>query len=176
LKKWSGGGILGSIKNSLVVRLKGNKVTIMKIILDADACPVSAKQIAVETAADLGLRVIHVASVAHWSPEVEAHEVIWVDNRGQESDMVIANLVTPCDVVVTADFGLAALVLARRAAALSPRGFIYSEDGIERLLFERHLSAKVRRGGGKTKGPRGHSPADNQRFRKNLRKLLKSAD
>ena len=148
----------------------------MKILLDGDACPGTTRQIALEVAGERGIKVLHVASIAHWSAKIEAHETIWVDSVDQESDMVITNLVDPGDVVVTADYGLSALVLSRGAAAISPRGFIYSGDRIERLLFERYLSARVRRGGGKTKGPRRHSLEDNQRFKKNLAKLLDSAD
>lgn len=148
----------------------------MKIFLDGDACPAPTRQIALEVAGERGIRVIHVASIAHWSPRTEGLDTIRVDKHDQESDLVITNLVTPGDIVVTADYGLSALVLSRGALAISPRGFIYSGDRIESLLLERFLGAKVRRGGGKTKGPRGLSPEDNQRFKKNLLKLLDSAD
>ena len=62
-------------------------------------------------------------------------------------------LLAPEDIVVTQDFGLAALVLGQGARVLNQNGLIYTEANIDKLLFERYLGQKVRRGGGRTTNP-----------------------
>lgn len=86
--------------------------------------------------------------------------------------MKIANIASSGDVVVTQDYGLAALVLAKGAAAISPWGKVYRSETIDFLLEEREVKARVRRGGGKTKGPSKRSSGDNTNFRKNLLQIL----
>ena len=67
----------------------------------------------------------------------------------------------------------AAMALGKKAFAISPRGFIYDDSNIERLLFERHLSQKVRRGRGRTPNPKKRNNDDGERLYKNLIKLIK---
>ena len=57
---------------------------------------------------------------------------------------------------------------------INPKGFIYDEKNIDRLLEERHLSQKIRRGGGKTSNAKKRTEEDNLRLEKNLIKLVKS--
>ncbi|MEL7568909.1 MAG: DUF188 domain-containing protein, partial [Dehalobacterium sp.] len=76
------------------------------------------------------------------------------------------------DIVVTQDFGLGALALGKGGKALSPRGLIFTGENINGLLMQRHISAKVRRSGGRTKGPSSFSREDRNNFLKSLLKLL----
>jgi hypothetical protein len=68
------------------------------------------------------------------------------------------------DVVVTQDFGLAAMVLGKGARVINQNGMEYTNDNIDRLLMERHIGAKVRKSGGRTKGPAKRTKEDNERF------------
>lgn len=145
--------------------------TTSKILVDADSCPV--KDIIIETARETATPVVMVASVAHLiayqEPEIS---VITVDNVPQAADIAVLNNLTPGDIVVTGDYGLAAVVLSKNATPLSPRGFIYTVGNIDRLLLQRHIDAKIRRSGGRVKGPPALSPEDKAHFRQALRRLL----
>jgi len=74
--------------------------------------------------------------------------------------------------VVTQDFGLAAMVLGKGARVVNQNGLIYTDDNIDKLLLERHIGQKVRRGGGRTKGSRGRTKEIDARFEAAFEKLL----
>lgn len=143
----------------------------IQIVVDADACPVK-REIA-DTARSFGVPVVLVASFDHvlsLGPGVEVRQV----ERGRDAvDLYISNLVRPGDIVVTQDFGLAALALAKRATVLSHRGRPYRNENIDFLLASRHDQAKARRAGGRTKGPRAMTREDRIRFQQMLTKVLR---
>ncbi|MFZ5640663.1 MAG: YaiI/YqxD family protein [Bacillota bacterium] len=142
---------------------------IPKIIVDADSCPV--KETVVKVGAEFSLPVVIIASVAHELPEAPGVENIRVDSSPQAVDMAVINHLYAGDIAVTGDFGLASLILGKGGRVLSPRGFVYSDKNIDRLLLQRHMDAKIRRAGGRTKGPRAFTGEDRSRFEENLRKL-----
>ncbi|NLT95277.1 MAG: hypothetical protein GXW85_07020, partial [Clostridia bacterium] len=76
------------------------------------------------------------------------------------------------DIVITQDYGLAALTLEKGGKALHHNGKIYTGENIEHLLFKRHLAAKIRRSGGKVQGPKAFAKEDRENFRKALQKLV----
>ncbi|MCL4439578.1 MAG: DUF188 domain-containing protein [Firmicutes bacterium] len=141
----------------------------MKIIVDADAAPGQALEICREAARRYGVELWTVASFNHL---INSENHITVGNSPQEADLKIINISKKGDVVVTQDFGLAAVVLARGAAAISPLGKIFSPETIDFLLEEREKKAKYRRGGGRTRGPAKRTVNDNEKFRNNLFRLL----
>ena len=100
----------------------------------------------------------------------ENHHV--VGDESQATDIAVANLTQLGDIVITQDWGLAALILGKKAHAISPRGRIYSAGQIDLLLEERNLLAKYRSSGGRTKGPSRRSRDDDRLFKCNLIKLL----
>ncbi|MBO8168855.1 MAG: DUF188 domain-containing protein [Thermoanaerobacteraceae bacterium] len=143
-----------------------------KIIVDGDACPAVIKQEIVDIAGNYDIPVVFVVSISHdiWPAGAE---VVRVDNLPEAVDMAVANRVSGGDIVVTQDYGLAALVLAKGARCLSPRGLVYTEENIDGLLFRRHLSAVQRRSGrARIKGPRAFSKADCRNFSHKLRQLI----
>ena len=142
----------------------------MQILVDADACPV--KQETIEIAKQFNIDVCLVASYNHYLPTIAGVKTVQVDFESQAADMYIANLVKRSDIVLTHDFGLACLVLAKQAYALSFRGEPYSSDSIDYLLERRAESAKIRRQGGKTKGPKPFTSDDRKKFQQSLTKLL----
>lgn len=140
----------------------------MRILIDGDACPVTA--LIEKTAARYGVGVVFFHSTCHYSSSCSSGgmEKIMVDNESQAVDMAIINKVTKGDIVVTGDFGLASLVLGKGAHAISFNGMIYDEKNIDRLLFERHMAGVVRRSGGRVKGPAKRTGSDNKSFEKSL--------
>jgi uncharacterized protein YaiI (UPF0178 family) len=146
--------------------------TIPTIVVDADACPV--KREIVEVARRMSVPVLMVASYDHRLQPEPGIEIVQVDRSGQSVDLYIANHVVRGDIVVTQDFGLATLALAKGALALSNRGQQYDEGNIDYLMERRHELAKRRRAGGKTKGPQAMTDEDRVRFQQKLTKVLLS--
>lgn len=140
------------------------------IIVDADACPVKAE--IAEAAGTFGVPVQMVASYDHRIEPGPGVSVVQVDRSDQSVDLFIANLVRDGDIVITQDFGLAAICLAKKAVVLSNRGQIYTERTIDFLLDRRNEQARIRRGGGKSKGPRAMTALDREIFQQTLTKVL----
>ncbi|MDD4170070.1 MAG: DUF188 domain-containing protein [Desulfotomaculaceae bacterium] len=141
----------------------------MKIIIDADAAPKSVLEICRQVSRQFAVPVVTVASFNH---RIESEHHIMVGDASQEADIQVANQARRGDIVVTQDWGLAAVVLGKGAAALSPTGRIFSPATIDFLLEERALKAKHRRGGGRTKGPAKRTTENDIKFKQSLQKLL----
>ena len=123
----------------------------MKIIIDADACPVV--DIAVRISVESNLECIIVCDNTR-SIQREGASTIVVDKGADSADCRIANLTEKGDAVITQDFGLAAIVLGKGAKALNQNGLIYDDTNIENLLFTRYIGKKERMAGNRTKGPK----------------------
>ena len=141
----------------------------MKILVDADACPRSALQICMELGRKYNIPVWIVASFDHM---IESDHAIVVGDDPQEADIKIMNLTETGDLVITGDWGLAAMELGKGARCLSPAGREYRHEKIDFLLEEREAKAKFRRGGGRTKGPKKRTSGDDERFGSCLEKIL----
>ncbi|NBC72281.1 YaiI/YqxD family protein [Paenibacillus sacheonensis] len=142
------------------------------IVVDADACPV--KREIVEIARAHAVPVLMVASHDHRLHAEEGVAIMQVDRSDQSVDLYIANHIRRGDIVVTQDFGLATIVIAKGAIALSQRGQEYDDSNIDYLMERRHELAKRRRGGGRTKGPKALTNEDRVRFQQKLTKVLVS--
>ncbi|MEW6661569.1 MAG: YaiI/YqxD family protein [Bacillota bacterium] len=144
----------------------------VKILVDADSCPV--KNLITEIANLRQVEVWLVASLAHASPAQPFPFLrqVQVDSFPQAVDLYVANHTNPGDIVITGDFGLAAVVLARRGIPVSPRGLIYHARNIDAMLEQRHMAGRLRRGGCRVKGPRAISKTDRQRLFRVLLCLL----
>lgn len=143
----------------------------MQILVDADACPHQIQKIILELTESLKHKCLFISTYAHFNSQ-DNKKFLYVDSSFQAVDMVIANRVAVGDVVVTQDYGLAALVLAKGGKAISTRGLIYSSHNIDQLLEQRHLMAKVRKSGGRYSGPAKINQEDLERFRRNFSDLL----
>ena len=91
-------------------------------------------------------------------------------------DFALVNLLQPGDLVVTQDYGLAAMCLARRALVLNQNGLQYTEENIDGLLFSRHVARKVRQAGGRLKGPAKRRPEQDAAFLAALERLLEKTE
>ena len=141
----------------------------MKIIVDADACPKGVLQICLEAGSRHGIPVWTVASFNH---NIRSDHHVMVGNAPQEADMKVVNLAEKNDLVITQDWGLAAMVLGKQARCLSPGCREFREENMEFLLEEREIKAKHRRSGGRTKGPKKRTPEDDQKFRAALETII----
>lgn len=145
----------------------------MKILVDADACP--GRDVIEKAAKENNIKVIMICDLNH-SLHSDYSEVVYVDSGFQSVDMHLINICEKQDIVVTQDFGVAAMALGKKAFAIGPKGYIYDEENIDRLLFERHLSQKIRRGGGRTSTIKKRSTEDDDRLYKNLIFLIEKAN
>jgi uncharacterized protein YaiI (UPF0178 family) len=141
-----------------------------KIIVDADACPVKPE--IAKAAQQFQIEVLMVASFDHRLAPMEGVQTVQVDRSDQSADLYIANRIAPGDVLITQDFGLAALALGKKAIALSNRGQQYTDRTIDFLLDRRHEQAKQRRGGKHSKGPKPFTDEDREFFLQSLTKVL----
>ena len=122
----------------------------MKILIDADGCPVTG--ITVRIAKQHGISCTIICDTAH-RIEHDGAETIIVDKGTDSADYRLVNLVHAGDLAITQDYGLAAMCLSRNAIVLNQDGKQYTEENISGLLEFRAASAKYRRAGGRMKGP-----------------------
>ena len=141
----------------------------MKIIVDADACPKFVLCICMNLGRKYDIPVWTVASFHH---SIDSDHHVAVGNDSEEADIKIINLTEQGDVVVTQDWGLAAVVLGKEARCLSPAGREFRSDRIPFLLEEREIKSKLRRSGGRTKGPKKRTFEDDRRFEICLERIL----
>lgn len=147
-----------------------SEVTAVRIIVDGDACPV--KQEIAATARGFGVPVVLVSSYDHQLQPEEGVSIVKVDRSDQSADLYIANHIDRGDIVVTQDYGLAALALAKACHVISFRGRLLRNEDIDFLLDSRHHMAKARRSGKYGKGPRKLLDEDRSFFQHKLTKLL----
>lgn len=141
----------------------------MRILVDADACPV--KGIVVEMARQRGIPVLMVTDTSHRIQDGYSR-VITVDKGRDSADLRLANEMEPGDIVVTQDFGVAALALGKGCRALNQNGLVFTGQNMDQLLFERYMGQKVRRAGRRTQGPGKRTAQQDAAFRQALAGLL----
>ena len=143
----------------------------MQIYVDADACPVVGIVEKIAEKYKIPVTLLcdtnHVLSSDH-------SEVIVV---GAGADAVDYKLISIChkrDIVVTQDYGVAAMALGKGAYAIHQSGKWYTDDNIDQMLLERHLNKKARRSSHKNhiKGPKKRTQEDDERFAQSFEKLI----
>lgn len=144
----------------------------MRILVDADGCPVV--DIVLRCAARFGVPVTLLCDNAHRMERAGA-ETITVDRGADSVDFALVNRIQPGDIAVTQDYGLAALCLARRAIVLHQDGYQYTEDNIDSMLLARHTARKIRRSGGRLRGPAPRTRQQNEDFERGLMQILFAA-
>lgn len=155
------------------------------LFIDADACPVTRE--ALDAARRAGVPVVIAGNTTqNLSRHVrrddpvraeDARRGFWVDvldvSVGADSaDFAIIERLGANDVVVTQDIGLASMALGRGAAAIGVRGHVFRRETIDMELLMRHEEKKVRRAGGRTRGPAAMDGEDRRRFADGLMRLL----
>lgn len=141
----------------------------MRILVDADACPV--KQIIVRLAKEKNIPVTMLIDTSHELSDGYS-TVITVDKQADSVDYALMGLLKREDIVVTQDYGLAAMVIGKGARAVNQNGLIFTDANMDKLLMERHIGGKIRRSGGRTKGPAKRTKDDDARFEAAFERLL----
>lgn len=146
----------------------------MKIYVDADACPVVG--IVEKIAEKYNVPVILLCDTNHVLAS-EYSEVIMV---GAGADAVDYKLISLChreDIVVSQDYGVAAMALGKGAYAIHQSGKWYTDENIDQMLMERHINKKARRSSSKNhiKGPKKRTGEDDEHFAQAFEKMVQMA-
>lgn len=146
----------------------------MTIYVDADACPVvsiieriaRAKEIPVMLLCDTN----HIL-------QSDYSDIKMIGAGPDAVDLALVNMCTKHDIVVTQDYGVAAMALGKGAYAIHQSGKWYTDENIDQMLMERHLNKKARRASGKNhiKSSRKRTQEDNTSFAQSFEKLIKMA-
>lgn len=143
----------------------------MKIYIDADGCPVVRNTLKIARKFDVSCVI--VCDTAH-RIELDGAETIVVSQGADSVDFRLVNLISSGDIVVTQDYGLAAMCLSKNAIVLHQDGKQDSEENISGLLEFRAIGKKIRRSGGRTKGMPKRTSQQDADFEKALTELLKN--
>ncbi|MDF2884365.1 MAG: hypothetical protein K0R54_4932 [Clostridiaceae bacterium] len=142
----------------------------MRIIIDGDACPQRVKEICETAANEFGIELIIVVDMDHYI--VSDHQIIIVEKGRDSVDYKIVQIFKEDDILVTQDYGLSSLVLNKASAVIHTAGFFINKTNIDNLLQSRYISDKIRKLGGKTKGPSKRTKEQDENFKKCLYKVL----
>ena len=141
----------------------------MKIIVDADACPVK-KEIE-KIAKKFELEVVMVCDTSHVISS-DYSSVVTVDKGADSVDFALVNMIKAGDIVVSQDYGVAAMALAKGARAIGNGGVVYTDYNIDAMLTQRYLSKENRRKGGKFPKSKKSNGPDREKFCKSLESII----
>lgn len=141
----------------------------MRILIDGDGCPVI--DLTIKIAQTYQIECFILCDTSHQFEKNGAKTLTF--SKGSDSvDFALVNFLQPGDIVITQDYGLAAMCLARKGNVLNQNGMLYHDGNIDQLLDSRHLSKKLRRTGKHLKGPGKRDEKQDQAFEKSLILLL----
>lgn len=141
----------------------------MKVLIDADACPVV--DIVVRLCAKHAVPCLLLCDTAH-AVYREGTETLIFDKGADSVDFALVNRACPGDIVITQDYGLASMCLGRNARVLHQDGWEYTLDNISGLMEQRHANKKHRLAGGRTKGPSKRTRQQDEAFAKAFQQML----
>jgi len=143
----------------------------LMIYVDADACPVV--HIVEQVAENNNIQVMLLCDTNHVLHS-DYSEVRVIGAGADAVDFALISLCKKSDIVVTQDYGVAAMALGKGAYAIHQSGKWYTDENIDQMLMERHMNKKARRASGKNhmKGPKKRTEDDDIRFRQSFEKLV----
>ena len=141
----------------------------MKVLIDADACPVV--DIALRLCVKQGIPCLLLCDTAHACYR-EGAETLIFDKGSDSVDFALVNRVTAGDIVITQDYGLASMCLAKAARVVHQDGWEYTEYNISGLMEQRHAAKKARASGSHMKGPSKRTATQNETFSRCFDALL----
>lgn len=142
----------------------------MKIYVDADACPVVRQTEIIAEKYDIP--VILICDTNHILNS-DYSEIIVADSGADSVDIVLVNRCAKGDIVVSQDYGVAAMALGKGAYPIHQSGRWYTNENIDELLMQRHMAKAARRKGkNHLKGPKKRTEEDNKRFMEALERLV----
>ena len=140
-----------------------------RVLIDADGCPVVDET--VQLCRQHGAECIILCDTAHVFQK-DGAKTITVSKGADSVDFALVNMLAAGDIVVTQDYGLAAMCLARRALPISQDGMLYTDDNIGSLLAARHTAKKIRSAGGRLRGAKARTTQQDDAFIAALKQLL----
>lgn len=143
----------------------------MKIFVDADGCPVV--NIAIEIAKEYGLEIIVVKNFAHMIKSSYA-EIVSVDIENDSADFYIVNRVSKGDIVITQDYGLAALCISKEAYPINQNGLVYTPFNIDGMLNTRHVHRELRKSGKHHSKFKKRTRENDDKFKKSFKRLIEA--
>lgn len=145
----------------------------MRIYVDADACPVIP---IVEQVAEKNNIAVTLLCDTNHVLDSDYSEVKVIGAGADAVDFALINLCRKNDIVVTQDYGVAAMALGKGAYAIHQSGKWYTDENIDQMLMERHLGKKMRRASGKNhlKGSKKRTMEDDIRFAQLFERLIRS--
>lgn len=141
----------------------------MKIFIDADGCPVVKETC--EIAKKYNIDVDIICDTSH-TFNVDGARTITVSKGADSVDFYLVNLISKNDIVITQDYGLAAMCLSKGALAINQNGLVYNDENILSLLNNRHTGKMIRRSGGRLKGPKKREKEMDEKFKINLIEII----
>ncbi len=141
----------------------------MRIIVDADGCPV--REIAEQVAREYDVCLIFVTDYNHILTS-EYAQIITVDQMRDAADLKIAAIAQKGDIIVTGDYGVAALTLGKGCAPIQFSGTWYTDENIDTFLLTRHIGMQIRKSGKYTKGPKKRTAEMDRSFAEGLIRLV----
>ena len=144
----------------------------MKLLIDADGCPVV--DICIKICGQYNIECLIICDTAH-EYNVQGAKTVTVEKGADSVDFKLVNMISKGDIVVTQDYGLAAMCLARNAGVLNQDGMVYDENNIDSLLNSRHTAKKIRLAGGRLSGPNKRKPEQNETFMLRLENIINSS-
>jgi len=144
----------------------------VQIWVDADACPAAVKELLFKTAERTGTRTTLVANQIQRTPKSPWIESLLVPGGMNVADRKIVELLSPGDLVITADIPLAADAVAKGATVIDPRGTLYTEANMGERLAMRNLMDEMRGAGQIVRGPSNFTARDRQAFANQLDRWL----
>lgn len=141
----------------------------MRLIIDGDATPSREKLIAL--AKKYNIPVLIYCDMSHMIISDYA-DVILCDTGYQSVDEKIINHLKKGDLLVTQDYGLAALALSLNAIVFHPNGLEYTKEEIDLLLHSRYTNSKLRRQKKRVSGPKKRTKLEEQRLLDSIEKKM----
>ena len=141
----------------------------MQVLIDADGCPVV--DITVRLCKQQNISCLILCDTAHEIHREGAQTLVF-DKGADSVDLALANRAKPGDIVITQDYGLASMCLARSARVIHQDGWEYTDYNIQALLFQRHESRKFRASGGRVKGPSKRTGQQDEAFKALLQQII----
>jgi len=143
----------------------------MRILVDADACPV--KEIIVKLAKENNIDVKMYLDNSHIYSD--GYSKVLIFDKGADSvDYALIKDVLKGDIVVTQDYGVAAMALAKAGIPIHQNGTVFTNFNIDSFLNQRYTGQKMRRAGLRTKGPKKRTKDHDKAFFESLNNLIKN--
>lgn len=141
----------------------------MKILIDADGCPVV--YLTVSVAKEYGVEAVIFCDTSH-EFRIDGVKTVTVDKGADSADFKIVNSMNGGDLVVTQDYGLAAMVLSKSGKAVTQNGLEITPFNIDSLLASRYAAKKARMSKKHLKGPPKRTEEQDTAFERTFRRIL----